>query len=1188
MSIRKKIFIPMIALVVGCSILGSAFSILFYSNDLERAANEKVNVASMSATYELEDLKTRAILAAVGLGKNSDLIMAFKNDDRERIVEVIFNILDSTQLDYITASDREGNIILRTQNPDIFGDSVVHLPHIQAALRGDIEAFAIQGPTVRLGVTAAAPIYGDDNQIIGVASLGFRLDEQNVVKKIKEITGCEITFFMDDERVSTTLIADSEAYALGTKLNPEISSRVLAGEQYVGKSNILGNDVIVQYSPLYGRDNQVVGIMGVGLYTDEDDKKIKLFILYCVILSFIIITSCIAISLFISKTVEQQLKTSMDIANKAIEDKNALANLEKILNNIDAMIYLTDPHTDKLLYVNDYIKKHFGIEEDVIGQYCYKVFQDGFDKRCDNCACHQLDKTPDQVIVWEEHNTITNRYYKNTDRYIDWIDNKKVHIQLCVDLTDIKQAQQALDEISERIKLMFDSSPLCCQLWDRNFNIIDCNQAAVTLFGFNSKQEFMSRYKELNPKYQPDGQESTKKCRARIQKAFDEGYNSLDWTYKLRVGTIMPAHAILVRVKYGDDYVVAEYTRDIRQHIKMMAEIEQRTNELADALESAKSANRAKGVFLANMSHEIRTPMNAILGISEIQLRNQNLSADAIEAFEKICDSGTLLINIINDILDFSKIEAGKLEISIDKYAVPSLINDAVQINRMRCESKPIKFSLDIDENTALELLGDEFRLRQILNNLLSNAFKYTEKGEICLSVATEPGAEDGTVILAFQVSDTGQGMTNDQLERLFDEYSRFNMETNRSIVGTGLGMSITKRLIDLMDGIISVESVPNKGTVFTVRIPQTIIGTAICGSELKEKLESFRFRGTSISKKSSFVYENMSYGYVLVVDDIESNLYVAQGMLAPYELRIDAVKSGFEAIEKIEQGIIYDVIFMDHMMPKMNGVEAVKIIRESGYTNPIVALTANAVSGQEEMFMTNGFDGFISKPIDSRELNHYLVEFVRNRQPAEVIEAARQMQSEHASNEVDDATHFAIEKYELGKYFVIDAENVIKVIEDTYLKLNNLDEKELETFVIAAHGIKNALANIGELYLSGIALEMEKAGEEKSLEVISKAAPDFIKALRELIEKMKPSYEEIDVDVSDEDMIFLREKLKEIKTLSLSFSKNAVRSALDELNQKKWPRHISSALDEISTFILHSAFKKAAALAERTMEENS
>ncbi|MCL2009492.1 MAG: ATP-binding protein [Synergistaceae bacterium] len=400
-------------------------------------------------------------------------------------------------------------------------------------------------------------------------------------------------------------------------------------------------------------------------------------------------------------------------------------------------------------------------------------------------------------------------------------------------------------------------------------------------------------------------------------------------------------------------------------------------------LEAAKAANHAKSEFLAKMSHEIRTPMNAILGITEILLQDETLAPSIKEAHGKIYNSGELLLGIINDILDLSKIEAGKLELTQGEYSVASLINDTTTLNVTRIGDKPIEFELSVDENTPAALFGDELRIRQILNNLLSNAFKYTERGVVKLLISACAGdkqPEETTLVI--KVNDTGCGMTKEQLSVVFDAYTRFNAESNRMTEGTGLGMNITYNLARLMNGEITVKSEPGIGTTFIVRLPQRTAGGGVLGRELAKSLQEFRINSAKHIRRAQVVLEPMPYGSVLVVDDVELNLYVARGLLAPYKLSVDTVMSGFDAIDKIKSGSAYDIVFMDHMMPKMDGMEAVKIIRGLGYTRPIVALTANALAGQADMYLANGFDGFISKPIDVRELNTALKKFIRAKQP--------------------------------------------------------------------------------------------------------------------------------------------------------------------------------------------------------------
>jgi CheY-like chemotaxis protein len=247
-----------------------------------------------------------------------------------------------------------------------------------------------------------------------------------------------------------------------------------------------------------------------------------------------------------------------------------------------------------------------------------------------------------------------------------------------------------------------------------------------------------------------------------------------------------------------------------------------------------------------------------------------------------------------------------------------------------------------------------------------------------------------------------------------------------------------------------------------------------------------------------------MPYGSVLVVDDVETNLYVAKGLLSPYGLTIDTVESGFEAIDRIKAGNIYDIVYMDHMMPKMDGVEAVKIMRDMGYTHPIVALTANAVAGQAEMFLANGFDGFISKPIDIRQLNDSLNKLICDRKPPEVIEAVRQSMPEKPAFGTVTVPQMAVD-HELAEIFVRDAAKTVAELESIYQKRDAFEDEDIQMYIINVHGMKSALANIGEPGLSGVALKLENAGQAGETAVIIAETPAFLASLREIIEKIRP-----------------------------------------------------------------------------------
>jgi len=426
------------------------------------------------------------------------------------------------------------------------------------------------------------------------------------------------------------------------------------------------------------------------------------------------------------------------------------------------------------------------------------------------------------------------------------------------------------------------------------------------------------------------------------------------------------------------------------------------------AVKNAAAASRTKSVFLAKMSHEIRAPLNSILGVSGEYIKNGSYPQDINDAFARIYNSGGMMLGIINDILDMSRIEAGKLELTASEYSIAGLINDVVLLNIIKYEKKPIEFFLKVDENIPSKFTGDENRIKQILNNLLSNAFKYTASGEVELSVSVDDSLlKEDHLTLVFRVRDTGQGMTADQLAKLFGEYaagraaanvsygetSRADstadvLETSHKNEGAGLGISILMELIKMMNGGIIAKSEHGSGTLFTVRLPQKNIGAPALGKEAAEKLMNIRSNYEKKSDKLNVGEEAIPYGKILVVDDVDINQFVMKEILSYYGLEIDLASSGEEAIEKVKANN-YDLVFMDYLMPGMDGLETVKEIRKFAddskildgekYKNlPIVALTANMVSGVKELLLSNGCSDFISKPVDFQEINGILRKWLK------------------------------------------------------------------------------------------------------------------------------------------------------------------------------------------------------------------
>jgi signal transduction histidine kinase/CheY-like chemotaxis protein len=534
----------------------------------------------------------------------------------------------------------------------------------------------------------------------------------------------------------------------------------------------------------------------------------------------------------------------------------------------------------------------------------------------------------------------------------------------------------------------------------------------------------------------------------------------------------------------------------------------------------AEAATRAKADFLANVSHEIRTPLNAIIGLGELEL-GKDLEKETYSNLEKMHNSGKVLLTIINDLLDISKIESGYFELIPVDYQTASLINDTVNLNIVRIGSKPISFHLQIDENAPSVLHGDEIRIRQILNNLLSNAFKYTKEGKVTLHIWAEGIEEEGPekkVWLICEVKDTGIGIRQEHIGKLFSVYNQVDVRSNRHIEGTGLGLSISKNLAEMMGGSITVESLYGEGSAFTVRIKQGVVDEQPIGRQTRENLESFSFN-TKKRERRQHSRINIPYARVLVVDDVSTNLDVAKGMMLPYGLTIDCVSSGKEAIRLIrEQPVTYSAVFMDHMMPEMDGIEAVRIIRHEigtdyAKTVPIIALTANAIIGNDKMFLENGFQDFLTKPIDITKLDACLNRWVRDREKEKSMGISAQASEEAAVERVPETGVPVIEGLDFAagvKRMGNREESYLRVL-DSYAanmplmldKIRVFSAESIKDYMITVHGIKGSSYGICANETGKRAEALEMAAKQEDIETILANNGEFIDETEKLVERI-------------------------------------------------------------------------------------
>ena len=508
--------------------------------------------------------------------------------------------------------------------------------------------------------------------------------------------------------------------------------------------------------------------------------------------------------------------------------------------------------------------------------------------------------------------------------------------------------------------------------------------------------------------------------------------------------------------------------------------------ELKEAAENAISAGKAKNNFLANMSHEIRTPINAVLGMNEMIMRESD-EKEIIGYAANIQSAGRTLLSIINEILDFSKIESGKMEIIPVEYDVSSLINDIVNMIKTRAEKKKLEFIVDIDETIPAVLYGDDVRLRQIITNILTNAVKYTPKGSIRLRINTIERADD-RIKLEVSVKDTGIGIKEDDLSKLFTSFQRLEQEKNRNIEGTGLGITIVQRLLNMMNSELHVSSIYGTGSTFSFEIEQKIINAEPVGDFEK------RFR-TAAEKVEDNCIKTAPDARILVVDDNDTNLIVARSLLKRTQAVTETVSDGRQCIELLKNKK-YDVVFLDHMMPDMDGIETLQKIKEQKLAEKtvFVALTANAIHGAKQSYLDAGFDDYLSKPFTGEEIEKCLFSHLDS---SLVQTSCQKTEAENApsvSAETKNEDANQLFDVQTGLVYTNGDEETYNEILNAYVRRSRekilhiqqlFDKKEWKNYIIEVHALKSTSLSIGSKKLSEFAKELEFAGKAENYGLI-------------------------------------------------------------------------------------------------------
>jgi len=640
-------------------------------------------------------------------------------------------------------------------------------------------------------------------------------------------------------------------------------------------------------------------------------------------------------------------------------------------------------------------------------------------------------------------------------------------------------------EIDRRTKLMLDAMPLCCILWDKNLNIVSCNEETIRLFRLSSKEEFVGDFFRFSPKRQPDGRESREATREKLMAAFETGYLRFEWQHQTPDGEAFPCEVTLVRVTHMDEYILMAYTRSLK-------ELKTTLDEMRLAHEAAESANRAKSAFLANMSHEIRTPMNSIVGFSELAL-DDYIPTSTRNYLTHIQDSAKDLLQIISDILDISKIESGKMEIEHIPFDLHGILTRCQTAILPKAIEKGITVHFYAEPSFGKLLVGDPTRLRQVLLNFLSNAVKFTNEGTIKVAVSIIEMKEKA-VEMHFEVRDSGIGMTPEQIAMIYKPFTQADSGTTRKYGGTGLGLTIAKNMIELMGGKLIVDSTPKVGSEFRFNLTfglENIPADAYIDNAMLADLEKPIFDGE-----------------VLICEDNTMNQQVIHDHLTRVGLRTVIASNGQEAVdivcERMEKGkkpsdLIFekgmkpfDLIFMDIHMPVMDGLEAASKISALGLETPIIAMTANIMTSDRELYQAIGMHDCVGKPFTSQELWQCLLRYL--------APVGQKTVSKSLQTEADTQLQKILRTHFLKQYRTKFIE-IVEAIETDDIKLAHR----------LVHTLRSNAAQLGKQNLQRIAREVEETLKEGK-------EPVTEKQLRFLEAELKVVLEEFSLMVVETD----------------------------------------------------------------------
>jgi len=999
MSMKWKIFIPVVCILVVLVTSTLVLSSIRFSRYTELLFNERILVAANGLKKFMADSEHDSRIAALAASADARVILAVENRDREKIIDILESSIDLYHVDFFTVTDTNGVVMARTHDHGLYGDSLLSEKNIQEALSGNVHTGMEEGPVVKVSIRTGAPIYDSDGRIIGVISAGVRFDTNETMDWLKEHYHAEFGVFIDHVLASATVKVNGERIT-GRPISDATAEKIYSTkEEIYGYDTVAGENYNIFHLPLLDSRGEIFAILATGCSNAELLAEKSAMQANIVIIGLVGLASSILVLFLITARIIRPITHLSQLVENVTD---GYLEIESIDESIDAKDEI-DLLTSNVYRLVDVIKS-------ILSDLSYLT--------------SDLDKFSDVDIYVDE-----NKY---SGSYKEIIQSIKV---LADSVSTMRKTMAVMDHLDTMIAVV-----------DSDRRLLYVNRSMAEYHNMD-RDNYVGKkcYEAVRKLKQP-----CKICQMDKLMPDKEAYPYFDYDGMLdeESGRYIGGRAAVIRW-VDNAYVFFNAIRDETVRVENQ-------EKLLQATTAAEAASVAKTTFLANMSHEIRTPMNSIIGFSELALENV-VNPVAKEYLTLIKDNAGLLLQIINDILDISKVESGNMEFETIPFDLRELLKSCKTVILPKAIEKNVDLHFYAESSFSKILLGDPTKLRQVLLNLLSNAVKFTASGCVKLSVHVVKESYND-VTLRFVVKDTGIGMTQEQITKVFEPFMQADASTTRKYGGTGLGMAIAKSILDLMDSRLDIDSEPGVGTSIGFELTM----------ETTKKTAGMIEKGNHAEELDKPIFK----GDVLVCEDNQMNQRVIIDHLWRVGLRAEVAENGQEGVDKIQARISkgvkpFDLILMDIHMPVMDGMEATKKIIQMGTGTPIVAMTANIMTDDRDLYIEAGMVDYVGKPFTSQELWRCLL---RQLVPVSYTTTAEKN---------DKAADIEIQK-KLRADFVVNNLNRFNEI------IQALDVNDITLAHRLAHSLKSNAGLIGKTALQKAAAETEKmlkCGENKVTE---------------------------------------------------------------------------------------------------------